>query len=505
MPPCLRPAHVCIPVALALLAGTACRPARPAPPAEPGATGPSIAPDAGDPSPDPSASAATSDPEPPGPTAIPAGSPPPEIGTMLAQIQPAQVRGYVEGLVAFGTRHTLSETESSTRGIGAARRWIRDRMQQAADRSGRTGEQAMTVTLDRHRYKEDGRRIDRDVDLVNVVAVLPGTMPEARDRHYYVIGHYDSRVEDVMDATSDAPGANDDASGTAVVMALAEVMARHQWDATLVFMATAAEEQGLLGARKHAEAARAKGVDIRAVLSNDIVGDPTDPLGEPKRGVVRVFSAGLPGSPDPESLGAIRRLSAANDSDSRQLARYVATVAAWERTAIRPMLVLRPDRFLRGGDHTAFSNLGIPAVRFCEVAENYDRQHQRVRTEGGRRYGDELEFVDMDYLADVARLNAATLGHLANAPSRPPRARIIVANLANDTTLRWDPSPEPDVAGYEILRRRTTAAQWQHVTDVGDRTEATVPFSKDNWFFAVRAYDRSGYRSPAAFPTAARD
>ena len=437
--------------------------------------------------------------------AVPDAPAPAAVDAMLAEISAQRLRDHVVALAGFGTRHTMSETESETRGIGAARRFLLAHLEQSARDAGRTGELAMTAALDAHRYGPDERRIDRAVDIVNVVAVLPGTMPEARDRRYYVIGHYDSRASDVMDATSDAPGANDDGSGTALVMELARVMAQHRFDATLVFMATAGEEQGLLGARLHAEAARQAGVDIRGVLSNDIIGDPSDPLGGEHRHAVRVFSESLPGEPTPEALSELRTLSATSDGPARQLARQVAMVAAWHGTAVQPMLVFRRDRFLRGGDHTAFTALGFPAVRFSEVAEDYDRQHQDVRTEGERAYGDLPAHVDAEYLADVARVNAAALAHLANAPSAPADARIITAALQNDTTLRWAPSPEPDVAGYEIVRRDTTSPVWQHVTDVGNVTETIVPFSKDNWFFAVRAYDRDGYRSPAAFPRAARE
>jgi len=403
----------------------------------------------------------------------------------------------VARLVGFGTRHTLSATDDQTRGIGAARTWIRDELtRHAAARQ----DAPLRVSLDAHRLEPDGKRIDRPVDIINVIAELPGVMPEARARRYYVVGHYDSRASDPMDATSDAPGADDDASGTAVVLELARVLAGHRFDATLVFMASAGEEQGLLGARRHAEAAKQAGLQIHGVLSNDIVGDPSDPRGGEHRHHIRVFSEALPSSRDEATLAQIIKLSAFADSPARQLARHIADVGAWQATPVQAMLVLRPDRFLRGGDHTAFADNGFPAVRFTEVAENYDRQHQDVRVEGARAYGDVLEFVDADYLAGVARLNAAALIHLANAPSTPGDVQLVLTTLGNDTTLRWTASPEPDLAGYELLRRDTTAPAWQHADDLGDVTTVTVPHSKDNWFFAVRAYDRDGYRSPAGFP-----
>ncbi|WP_434428091.1 M28 family peptidase [Nannocystis pusilla] len=363
----------------------------------------------------------------------------------------------------------------------------------------------MTAELEVHDVAPDGKRIDRAVEVVNVVAVLPGSMPEARRRRYYVLGHYDSRASDVMDATSDAPGANDDGSGTALVLELARVMATRSFDATLVFMATAGEEQGLVGARRHAEAARAAGLEIVGALSNDIVGDPSDPRGGDHRGEIRLFSEGVPVTADLAAWQLARQTGAFADAPSRQLARVVAEVAALHELPVRPRLVFRPDRFLRGGDHTAFNEQGFAAVRFTEVVEDYDRQHQDVRAEAGRSYGDLPEHVDAAYLADVARLNAAALAHLANAPSAPGDPQLLATELTGDTTLRWTASPEPDVAGYEVLRRATSAPAWEHAQDVGQVTEATLPLSKDDWLFAVRAYDRDGYRSPAAFPRVARE
>jgi Zn-dependent M28 family amino/carboxypeptidase len=430
---------------------------------------------------------------------------PPEVTAMLAEIDPARLRADVDRLAGFGTRHTLSDTASETRGIGAARRWLLAELQRAAQASGRAGELAMTAELDVHRVAPDGKRIDREVDVVNVVAVLPGVMPEARRRRYYVLGHYDSRASDAMDAISDAPGANDDGSGTALVLELARVMSARRFDATLVFMATAGEEQGLIGARRHAEAAKAAGLDIAGALNNDIVGDPSDPRGGEHRATIRLFSEGVPATADLAAWQLARQIGGFADAPSRQLARFIAEVADRHALAVRPVLVFRPDRFLRGGDHTAFNEQGFAAVRFTEVAENYDRQHQDVRGEAGRAYGDLPQHVDAAYLADVARLNAAALAHLANAPSLPGDPRLMATELTLDTTLRWTASPEPDVAGYEVLRRATSAATWEHVHDVGLATEATLPLSKDDWLFAVRAYDRDGYRSPAASPRVVRE
>lgn len=415
---------------------------------------------------------------------------------MLAEIDAGKMAESVEMLVGFGTRHTLSATDDPERGIGAAREGIAAQMRTSS---------RLVVTMDRHRIEPDGRRVDAPTDVVNVVATLPGSMPEAASRQYYVIGHYDSRVTDPMNRTADAPGANDDGSGTAVVLELARVMSQHEYDATLVFMATAGEEQGLLGARAHAQAARERGVDVRAVLSNDIVGDPSGPHGTRYDDEVRVFSIALENPLSDAELAELRTLAGTHDGTSRQLARFVHSIGHLHALPVQAKLVFRRDRFLRGGDHTAFNEAGFAAVRLSEVEENYDRQHQDVRTEAGRSFGDLSEHVDADYLAGVARLNAAALAHLANAPSAPQNARIVAAALSHDTTLRWDASPEPDVAGYELVWRETTAAVWSGSKDVGTDLEVTVPVSKDNLFFGVRAYDDEGYRSPVRFMGVGRE
>ena len=425
-----------------------------------------------------------------------------DVEEVIQAVSPAQLRKTINKLDAFGTRHTLSDTVSDERGIGAARRWLRDQFQALADASGRSD---ITVELMRHIQPPRGRRITEEIEIVNVVMIIPGTMPESRGRMFVVLGHYDSRNGDAMDSEGDAPGANDDGSGTAAVLELARVFSTRPCEATTVFLMTAGEEQGLFGANWFVQTAIEKGWDVRGALSNDIMGDPTGPGGRVERNRVRVFSEGIPQGLDERQIRGIRRLNRENDSPSRQLARYIKDISERHDTSVKPWLIYRADRFLRGGDHTPFNQNGFAAVRFTELHENHDRQHQNVRMVDGERYGDVAAFVDEEYLADVTRLNGAALYSLANAPAAPTNARLIVANLTIKTTIRWDRAPEPDVAGYEIVYRETTSPFWETVIDVGDTTEHTINLSKDNWFFGVRAYDQDGHRSLVSFPVAARE
>lgn len=408
----------------------------------------------------------------------------------------------VRTLEAFGTRHTLSDQTSPTRGIGAAERWIQGEFQAAAEKHGRI--QVMVDAFE----QPPGRRIPNPVRIANVLAILPGSMPEAVTRHYLVMAHYDSRATDAMDATSDAPGANDNASGTAVVLELARALAGVPLDATVVFVATSGEEQGLYGATHLADLCKGQGWDVRGVLNNDIVGDPSAPAGTnrpPTPGVVRVFSEGVAKNMTADDLARVRSLSSESDSPSRQLARYISEVGELHSAPVRSAMVFRPDRFLRGGDHTPFNERGFAAVRFTEFDEDYSRQHVDVTEEDGHPYGDVSRFVDARYMAGVARLNCLALVHLANAPSSPARARVITSGLAADTLIRWSASPEPDVAGYQVVWRATTDPAWTGVQNVGLALEARIDLSKDDVFFGVRAYDKQGFMSPVTFCAAAAE
>ncbi len=444
-------------------------------------------------------------------------APPGLAGPILKQVSADRLKADVERLASFGTRHTLSDTTSETRGIGAARRWIKAQLDAAAAESGRSGDEAPVVRFDAYMQEPDRNRITRAVEIVNVVMELPGRLGPDAGRTY-IVGHYDSRNGDPLDFERDAPGANDDASGTALVIELARVLSKHRFDGTLMFMATAGEEQGLYGARLHAQAAAQSQTPIRGVLSNDIVGDPSSPIGPEDRKHIRVFSEGLTAAAFPPGGGRtgaaregsglflerLRREGLLNESPSRELARFIAMVGAWEKTEVQPVLVFRGDRFLRGGDHTPFHESGYPAVRFTEMEEDYSRQHQDVKRVDGEPYGDVAKYVDADYLAGVARLNAAAAIHLANAPSAPAIVELITT-LGNESRLRWIAGNEPDLAGYEVVWRETTSPVWQFAKDVGTTTEATLPLNKDNFFFAVRAFDRDGFRSPATIALAARE
>ncbi len=420
----------------------------------------------------------------------------PRIAAVVADISPARIEAAIRALAAFGTRNSLSDTGSETRGIGAARRWIKARLEDCSRQSGGR----LQVAFDEHRV-ESGSRVPRPTTFVNVVATLPGEQSESRDRIYVVSGHYDSMPTDPTDGEKDAPGADDDASGTAVSMELACAMSRHHFDATLVFLAVSGEEQGLYGSTAWAKDARAKGLDIEGMITNDIVGSTRSAEGSIDQGRVRLFAQGVPAMKElPDDVLAALRTGGENDLPTRQLARAIVEAAARYVPGLRVQTIWRLDRYLRGGDHFPFAAAGYPAVRFTEPVEDWRHQHQDVRVEDGVQYGDLPQFVDFGYVAQVARVNAAALASLALAPAAPRDVGIETFKLENDTTLSWAPNREPDVAGYRIVWRDTTAAEWQHAKDVGNVTRATLGVSKDNVVFGVEAYDREGNVSPATYP-----
>ncbi|MHC4234570.1 MAG: M28 family metallopeptidase [Planctomycetota bacterium] len=420
----------------------------------------------------------------------------PQIVEMVRAVSAQRLEADVRTLVGFGTRHTLSETQSQTRGIGAARRWIKEQFDRiAAETGGR-----LQVEFEAYSQQPDGRRITRPVEIVNIVATLPGRSAAAKDRVFLVSGHYDSICSDPKDAECDAPGADDDASGTAAVLEAARITTRHEFDATIVFVAVAGEEQGLYGSKHLAGKYGEAGVNVAGMITNDIVGNATSADGTVDRSRLRVFSEGVPEIETPEQAKIRLSTGSENDSPARQLARYTRRMCDVYLDDFEVVLIFRRDRFGRGGDHTAFAKAGYPAVRLTEMHEDYRHQHQVVRMEDGIQYGDLPRFVDFDYLAQVTRVNVATLASAARAPARPANPRIMTASPTRDTTLRWRANTEPDLAGYEVVWRDTTAPDWEHSRFVGNTTQFTVDLSKDNYAFGVRAVDRDGHRSVVAYP-----
>ncbi|MET8373359.1 M20/M25/M40 family metallo-hydrolase [Micromonospora profundi] len=416
-----------------------------------------------------------------------------ELRDLLRQVDPRRIEAIVRRLAAFGTRHTLSDQDDPHRGIGAARDWIYARMQEYAATSGGR----MTVELQSY-VQQPASRIPTATRITNVVATVRGQ--SAPNRTYVVTGHYDSRVTDVMDAVSDAPGADDDASGVAVVMELARLMATRPTAATIVFAAVAAEEQGLYGSAYLAQQLKAAGADVQGMFSDDIVGSSTADDGTRDPYSVRLFAEGVPTAETPAEATTRQSVGGENDSPSRQLARFVRDVADNDDTGMRVRVIYRRDRYLRGSDHISFLREGWPAARFTEPNEDFAHQHQDVRVQDGKQYGDLPEFCDFTYIARVARVNGAALWSLAQAPGTPKGAIIVTTDLTNNTTLRWQRGDEPNLTGYEVVWRETTAAEWQRVIPVGDVTEVSIDLSKDNVFFGIRAVNSNGLRSPVAFP-----
>jgi len=423
----------------------------------------------------------------------------PKIVAALKEISSERIRSNIEKLVSFGTRSTLSAQDpasiSSGRGIGAAREWIRSEFETySKDCNG-----CLEVKTDSF-TEGPADRIPQPTQITNVYAVLKGSDPESAKHIVLVTGHYDSRNSDTLDVKGNAPGANDDGSGTAVSLECARVLSKLKFPATIIFLTVAGEEQGLNGSRHFAAMAKQQGWNVEAVLNNDIVGGNKGP--EQNASVVRVFSEGIPVAADEKQLRQIRNLGGESDSSSRELARYIAEVGRTYDAGVKPLLIFRLDRYLRGGDHYSFNQQGFAAVRFTEYWEDFNHQHQNIRTENGVEYGDLPKFVNFEYTAAVARLNAATLASLASAPAPPTNVRLETRKLDNDSTFAWD--AVPGVASYEIVWRATSAPDWEHAQSVGNDTRATLKLSKDNVIFAVRAVDNEGHRSLPVVPVPER-
>ena len=438
-------------------------------------------------------------------TPISAAPAAPAIAGALGQISDTHIRQTIETLVSYGNRNTLSSMDADLpagTGVTAAADWIFTQFEEISRQCGGC------LEVKRDTFTNPvADRIPKPTTITNVYAILHGTDPVAAKRMYLVTGHYDSRNSDTMNTHDAAPGANDDASGVAVSLECARVLSKLKFPASLVFVAVAGEEQGLNGSAHLAHLAKEESWQLEGVLNNDIVGGNTTPGDTLQRkDVVRVFSEGIPATATPEQERRIRALGTVDDAPSRQLARAMADAARsyFPAGVFAPFLVSRPDRYLRGGDHTSFNREGFTAVRITEWREDFNHQHQNIRMENGVQFGDLLRFVDFGYVANVARLNAATLATLASSPGIPTEFKLVTTKLDNDTTMTWK-APEGAAGGlhYEVLWRETTAPDWQYVQTVpaseGSVT-LTMPISKDNVVFGVRAVDSAGHRGLAATP-----
>jgi hypothetical protein len=420
-----------------------------------------------------------------------------DIQKIVKEISAKRIEATVRKLVSFETRNSLSDTTSESKGIGAARRWIKSELERcSAETGGR-----LKVEFDEH-LAPVSARIPQPTPMINVVATLAGEQAESRDRVYVVSGHYDSMRGAPTDPDGFAPGANDDGSGTAAVIEMACVMAKYKFKSTLIFMTVAGEEQGLLGATFFAKAAKAKGMNIAGMITNDIIGNTRGSNGVVERKKVRLFAEGVPPLKEmPDEMVQLIRTGGENDSTPRQLGRFIKQAAERYVPGMKVELIYRRDRYLRGGDHFPFLDAGYPAVRMTEYIEDFRHQHQNVREENGVKYGDLPEFMDFAYTANVARINAAALASLANSPSAPQDVQMENLFLENNTTFRWKANPEPDVVGYRVLWRDTTAPFWQKSEDFPNVTRGTViGTSKDNVVFGLQAIDKSGNASVVTFP-----
>lgn len=422
-----------------------------------------------------------------------------EIVRYVNAVSKDSLKTNVEKLVSFGTRHTMSSTTHPTQGIGAARNWVLSRFKEYAKQAGGR----MEVFLHHQDLEPDGRRISQLTNLGNPTAILKGTDPNDK-RIIIISGHLDSRVSDVMNASSTAPGANDDASGVAAVIESARILSRSKFPSTIIFVAVSGEEQGLLGAKMLADKAKAENWQIQAVLNNDMIGnnsfDAPKNDGTPK---LRVFSEGLPAFDTEKTAARIRALGLENDGAARQLARYVKEIGERFVKNIDIKLIYRNDRFLRGGDHTPFVENGFTAVRLTDYYENYDHQHQDIRTENGKKYGDLIEFMDFDYLKTNTAVNIAVMANLAKSAPPPQNVLMDVKELSNLTHLKWEKPATGKVKGYNILYRETDSSVWTHRIFT-TATSYTVPLSKDNFLFAVQSISTDGNESLPVIPQVSR-
>ena len=426
-------------------------------------------------------------------TAHAADEPQAQLTAIAEAVDPQALHATIEKLITFGTRHTLSDTVSETRGIGAARRWAKARFEAISRECGG----CLEIVTPSQMFT--GKRVPVSSEVMDVVAIQRGTGDPGRV--VAITGHIDSRVTDVMDATHDAPGANDDASGVAAVLESARVLSKRKFAATIVYGVLSGEEQGLYGGKVLADYAKDKGWQVEADLNNDIVGNSHGQDGVNDNSVVRVFSEGTKALETPAQASKRRYNGGELDSPSRNLARFVAGLADRTLVNFRVNMVYRTDRYGRGGDQVEFLEHGFPALRFTEPHEDYRREHQDLRTEQGVPYGDTIDRVDFDYLAQVTRLNAITLAALANAPA-PVKGVAISGAVTTDTVMNW--TPQAGVASYRVWWRDTTAPQWQHSRTYAASADPGHAVLKNNdlddFFFGVSAVSADGWESPVTFP-----
>ncbi|MEJ7780771.1 MAG: M20/M25/M40 family metallo-hydrolase [Daejeonella sp.] len=421
------------------------------------------------------------------------------IKKMVDEVSEKNIESAVRKLVTFETRNSMSDTLSATTGIGAARNWIKSEMA----RYSRESDGRLKAEFDVFTQPADGRRVAVPTVMKNVLGILPGTDP-LDDRVFIVSGHYDSRASDVNDAKIFAPGANDDASGTAAVMELARVMSKHKFNCTIIFVAMVAEEQGLFGAANLAKRAREAKWNVAGMITNDIIGNTYGmETGLKDNNSVRIFSEGVSVVETPAEAAARTSTGSENDGRARQLARYMKEVGERYVDQLDVKLIYRRDRYLRGGDHTPFSQQGFPGIRVTEMNENFDRQHQTVRKENGVDYGDLPDFVDYMYTQKVARMNLASLANLALSPREPENVGIVTSQLTNKTVLKWEKPKGESPAGYYVVMRETSSPVWEKKFFVTDTT-ADLNYSKDNYFFGVQSVDAEGHESLVIIPKAVR-
>jgi hypothetical protein len=428
----------------------------------------------------------------------------PDLRQMLNEIDPQRIQTIISTLAGFGTRHTASSQTDAHRGIGAAIAYVTGLMQDIAKTSG----DRMTVQQQTFiQQPPPSGTLAAATSITNVIATLKGTA--SPERFYVVTGHLDSRCTNILDSTSDAPGADDDASGVAVALELARIFATRQFPGTLIFAAVDGEEEGLFGSTFMAKQMAAAGNDVQGMFSNDIVGASQAFDGtKPDPNTLRLFLEGVPTNVTPGQISLLQATGGENDGLARQLGRFVLDVAPFELTDMNVRVIWRRDRYLRASDHVSFQGQGYPAARFTEPRENFAHEHRNVEVINGVQFGDLLEFVDFDYVARVAKVNAATLWALATGPGTPKNVQIHTAPPVgfagiNTTTLTWKANTEPNLARYEVVMRETTSPDWTDSTDVGNVTSVTLDISKDNVQFGVRAVDTAGNRSPVAFPQVA--